>query len=232
MAYVSVVIPALNEEEVISRTIAAIPRDWVDEIIVVDNGSTDKTADEAKRAGATVVVEPARGYGNACRAGVRAASQECEILVLLDADLSDDPRELPQLLRPIIEEDYDLVLGSRMLGSREANSMTVAQVFGSWLASFMIRKVYGVHYTDMGPFRAIKKQRLDSLCMGQKTYGWSIEMQTKAAARRFKIKEVPVSWRNRAAGRSKVAGTIIGSVRAGMRILWTIVRVSYRESKG
>ena len=231
MAFISVVIPALNEQEVIARAIAAIPRGLVSEIIVVDNGSTDRTAEEARRAGAVVVSEPVRGYGRACRRGVDNVSKDCDIIVQMDADLSDDPGEMPLLVGPLIEQGYDLVLGSRLLGEREEKSMTAAQVFGSRLASIMIRSFYGVRYTDMGPFRAIKKSALDNLELEEMTYGWLIEMQTKAAARGLRIKEVAVSWRNRAAGESKVAGTITGSIRAGFRIIWTILRVAAAEMR-
>ncbi|HWX39539.1 MAG TPA: glycosyltransferase family 2 protein [Blastocatellia bacterium] len=231
MPHVSVVIPALNEEEVIAQAVQAIPPGIAAEIIVVDNGSVDGTSEQARRAGAIVVSEPVRGYGRACRAGVRAVSQDCEIIVQMDADLSDDPSEMPILIEPIVEEGYDLVLGSRMLGRRESGSMSPAQVFGSRLASLLIRLFYGVRYTDMGPFRAIRKSALDSLDMKQETYGWSIEMQTKAAARGLRVKEVPVTWRNRAAGQSKVAGTLSGSVRAGARIIWTILNVVFGETR-
>jgi glycosyltransferase involved in cell wall biosynthesis len=231
MPHVSVVIPALNEEKVIAQAVQAIPPGIAAEIIVVDNGSVDGTSEQARRAGAIVVSEPVRGYGRACRAGVRAVSQDCEIIVQMDADLSDDPSEMPILIEPIVEEGYDLVLGSRMLGRRESGSMSPAQVFGSRLASLLIRLFYGVRYTDMGPFRAIRKSALDSLDMKQETYGWSIEMQTKAAARGLRVKEVPVTWRNRAAGQSKVAGTLSGSVRAGARIIWTILNVVFGETR-
>ncbi len=231
MPNVSIIIPALNEEEVIARTVRAVPREHVFEIIVVDNGSSDRTADEARRAGAVVVSEPRRGYGRACRRGVDSVSPNCDIVVQMDADLSDDPSELPLLLEPIVEYGYDFVLGSRLLGRREDKSMTPAQVFGSWLASRMIRLIYGVRYTDMGPFRAIRRAALDSLDLREETYGWSIEMQTKAASRRLRVKEVPVSWRNRAGGESKVAGTVRGSIKAGVRIIWTILRVAYSESR-
>lgn len=231
MPFVSVVIPALNEEDVIARTVAAIPRDHVSEIIVVDNGSTDRTAEEARSAGARVVSEPARGYGRACKLGVDSVSSACDIIIQMDADLSDDPSQIPLLIGPIIDEDYDFVLGSRMLGRREAGSMTAAQVLGSRLTSLMLRWIYGVRFSDMGPFRAIKRSRLASLGMREETYGWSIEMQTKAAARGMRVKEVPVSWRNRAGGQSKVAGTVIGSARAGFRIVWTIARVAWSERR-
>ncbi|HVF91549.1 MAG TPA: glycosyltransferase family 2 protein, partial [Blastocatellia bacterium] len=176
MPNVSIIIPALNEEEVIARAVGAVPRERVLEIIVVDNGSTDRTAEEAMRAGATVVAEPRRGYGRACRRGVDSVSPLCEIIVQMDADLSDDPSELPLLLDPIVEQGYDFVLGSRLLGKREEKSMTSAQIFGSWLASRMIRLIYGVRYTDMGPFRAIRRAALESLDLREETYGWSIEM--------------------------------------------------------
>lgn len=221
----------MNEEEVIAATIDAVPREQVLEVIVVDNGSTDRTAERARQAGARVVVEPNRGYGRACRAGVDNVSEKCEVIVLMDADLSDDPSELPQLVRPIVEEGYDFVLGSRLLGKRESGSLTVAQIVGSRLASMMLRLFYGARYTDMGPFRAIRRNALESLEMREETYGWSIEMQTKAASRGLRVKEVPVSWRNRAAGESKVAGTLVGSVRAGIRIVWTILRVAFTEAR-
>ncbi|HLG16226.1 MAG TPA: glycosyltransferase family 2 protein [Blastocatellia bacterium] len=231
MPFVSVVIPALNEEAVIARTVAAIPREHVSEIIVVDNGSSDRTADEARRAGARVVTEPARGYGRACKRGVASVSPECEIIVQMDGDLSDDPSEIPLLIAPITDDGCDFVLGSRMRGRREAGSMTAAQVIGSRVASIMIRLLYGVRYSDMGPFRAIRRVTLDALEMREETYGWSIEMQVKAAARGLRVREVPVSWRNRAGGESKVAGTLIGSVRAGFRIIWTIAGVAWSEKR-
>jgi glycosyltransferase involved in cell wall biosynthesis len=229
MPRISVVIPALNEEQVVGRAVAAIPRSVVHEVIVVDNGSTDRTSDEARRAGAKVLMEPARGYGNACLAGTQAVSSDCDIIVLMDADLSDDPSQIPLLIAPIVEEEYDLVLGSRLLGAREKGSLTGAQILGSRLVSLMIRALYGVRYTDMGPFRAIKRAALQSLNMHQRTYGWSIEMQVKAAARRLRIREVPVNWRNRAAGESKVAGTLKGSVRAATRIIYTVLQVAIGE---
>ena len=153
-------------------------------------------------------------------------------IVLMDADLSDDPSEITMLIRPIVEEDFEFVLGSRLLGKREKGSLTPVQVFGSFIASLMIRMIFGIRYTDMGPFRAIKRTTLESLGMREATYGWSIEMQTKAAARKLRIKEVPVSWRNRAGGESKVAGTISGSIRAGFRIVMTILRTAINEAKG
>jgi glycosyltransferase involved in cell wall biosynthesis len=210
MPRVAIVIPALNEEEVIARTVAAIPREVVCEVIVVDNGSTDRTAEEALRAGASVVSQPERGYGRAMRRGAESLSADCEIVVQMDADLSDDPGEIRMLLEPIIERDYDL---------------------GSKIASLMIRLIYGVRYTDMGPFRAIKRSALRSLEMSEETYGWSIEMQTKAASRGLRVTEIPVTWRNRAAGASKVAGTVSGSVRAGARIVWTILKVWRQERR-
>ena len=231
MPRVAIVIPALNEEEVIARTVTSIPREVSCEVIVVDNGSTDRTAEEALKAGARVVSEPTRGYGRAMLKGAESLSPECEILVQMDADLSDDPGEISLLLEPILERDYDLVLGSRLLGRREKNSMTAAQLLGSRLASLMIRLIYGVRYTDMGPFRAIKRSALKSLEMSEETYGWSIEMQTKAASRGLRVTEIPVTWRNRAAGASKVAGTVSGSVRAGARIVWTILKVWRQERR-
>ena len=231
MSRIAIVIPALNEEEVIARTVAAIPREVACEVIVVDNGSSDRTAEEALKAGARVVSQPERGYGRAMRRGTESLSADCEIVVQMDADLSDDPGEILLLLEPILDRDYDLVLGSRLLGQREKNSMTAAQIIGSKLASLMIRMIYGVRYTDMGPFRAIKRSALKSLEMSEETYGWSIEMQTKAASRGLRVTEIPVTWRNRAAGASKVAGTVSGSVRAGARIVWTILKVWRQERR-
>ena len=231
MPTITIVIPALNEEEVIARTVAAIPRELPCEVVVVDNGSTDRTAEEAMKAGARVVSQPVRGYGRAMRRGFESLSADCEIVVQMDADLSDDPSEIHLLLEPILERDYDLVLGSRLLGKREKDSMTPAQVVGSKIASLMIRLIYGVRYTDMGPFRAIKRSALSSLEMSEETYGWSIEMQTRAASRGLRVTEIPVTWRNRAAGSSKVAGTLSGSVRAGVRIVWTILKVWRQERR-
>jgi glycosyltransferase involved in cell wall biosynthesis len=229
MPKVSVVIPALNEEAVIERTVASVLCEAVSEVIVVDNGSSDRTADLARKAGARVVSEPLRGYGRAMISGVSNVEDGCEIIVQMDADLSDDPREMSLLLGPIVDDGYDLVLGSRLLGTREKHSMTASQIFGSKLASLLLRLIYGVRYTDMGPFRAIRSSCLKSLDMREKTYGWSIEMQVKAASRGLRVKEVPVTWRNRIGGESKVAGTLSGSVRAGVRILWTIARLWKEE---
>src|SRR5579885_1874746 len=226
---ISVVIPAFNEEASIGLLVADIPRNIVDEVIVVDNGSTDKTAAIAKSKGATVVREERRGYGRACATGVEKVSQDCDIVVFMDGDYADHPEEMPNLINPISRGDYDLVIGSRIRGNRENGSMTSTQVFGSWLSSFLIKLAYGYKYTDLGPFRAIRYQSLQSLGMSEMTYGWSIEMQVKAIQRGLRVLEVPVNYRCRI-GQSKVSGTIQGSIRAGFRILWTIARLVLKSS--
>ena len=203
-----------------------MPADWVDEVIVVDNGSTDRTAEVARTAGAHVVHEPRRGYGYACAAGV-AAAQDADVLVFLDADYSFDPRELPRVVGPILEGRADLVLGSRALG--EAPSATLPhQRFGNWLAARLMRWLYGLHVTDLGPFRAIRRDRLLALDMQEMTFGWPTEMMVKAARRGYRIIEVPVTYRTRAAGRSKVSGTVRGTILAGYYILGTTLRYARR----
>jgi len=226
MTNVSVIIPALNEEEPISdvvRAIAAtnIPR----EIIVVDNGSTDQTAQRAREAGAKVVSEPNRGYGRGCAAGVRALSPECEIVVFLDGDGSDCPEFMNQLVDPIIRGTHDFVIGSRTRGKREPGSMNFQQIFSGRLAGLIMRLLYGVRYTDMCPFRAIRRDALERLSMKEKTYGWNLEMQMRAARAELRILEVPVNHRCRTGGRSKVSGTLRGTFVAGARILITFLRV-------
>jgi glycosyltransferase involved in cell wall biosynthesis len=220
------VIPALNEAPSIGmvvRGLLAHHAGVLHQIVVVDNGSTDGTAAIALEAGATVVSEPRRGYGYACLAGVRAA-EGAEIVVLVDGDAADDPADLPRVLGPLLDGTADLVVGSRALGAREPGSMTPHQVFGNWLAATLMRRLYGVAVTDLGPFRAIRRADLLALEMREMTYGWSVEMMVKAARRGLRYQEVPVTYRRRAGGVSKVAGTIGGSVRAGWCILSTTFR--------
>lgn len=223
---VSVVIPALNEEEPIADVVRAVPGAWADEIIVVDNGSTDRTAARAQQAGARVISEPQRGYGRACRAGVRAVGADCEIVVFLDGDGSDCPELMGELLQPLIDGTHDFVIGSRTRGQREPGSMNFQQIFAGRLAGWLLRPLYGVRYTDMCPFRAIRRDALARLGMREETYGWNLEMQMRAARARLRILEVPVSHRRRAGGASKVSGTLGGTLRAGTRILATLARIA------
>lgn len=221
-----VIIPAYNEEAAIGQVIAEIPKEWVREIVVADNRSTDNTAARAKEAGATVVYEPLPAYGRACLRGmeyVKSLQSPPDIIVFLDGDHSDYPAQLPDLVKPILEENYDMVIGSRALGQRESGSMTPPQVFGNWLATSLLRLLYGVHYTDLGPFRAIKWDKLLALDMQDTTYGWTVEMQVKAAKQRMKTKEVPVRYRKRI-GFSKISGTAKGVVLAGYKIITTIFK--------
>jgi glycosyltransferase involved in cell wall biosynthesis len=223
---VSVVIPALNEAENIAAVVRELPWDLIRECIVVDNGSTDATAAEAASAGAMVVRQPQPGYGRACAAGAAAADTGSGILVFMDGDGSDVPAEMGQLLEPIVSGECDFVIGSRMRGKREPGSMLISQIFAGWLAGVLLRLLYRVRYTDMGPFRAITREALNRLHMREETYGWNLEMQMRAAQCRLRIREIPVSYRNRAGGISKVAGSLSGSIRAAIRITQTLLRVA------
>ena len=227
---ISVIIPALNEEE----PIAAVVRDCLTtglpaEVIVVDNGSTDRTADRAREAGAKVVSEPTPGYGRACAAGIRALAPECEIVVFLDGDGSDCPEFMPQLVDPIRRGEFDFVIGSRTRGKRERGSMNFQQVFAGRLAGLFLRVLYGVRYSDMCPFRAIRRDALEQLQMRETTYGWNLEMQMRAARARLRILEVPVNHRCRTGGESKVSGTLRGTFVAGTRIIATLFRVAFER---
>ena len=226
---ISVVIPALNEEEPIAEVIRAIPARLVTEIIVVDNGSSDRTAERAQGAGARVVRQPARGYGRACRAGVEAVSPLADVVVFLDGDGSDRPEAMELLLSPLAAGSHDFVIGSRVRGEREPGSMNGAQLFAAALASGCVRLLYGVRYTDMCPFRAIRRDALLSLGMREETYGWNLEMQMKAARSGLRILEVPVPHRRRKGGRSKVSGHLVASVNAAARILWTLGRLALQR---
>lgn len=221
-----VIIPAFNEENSVGHVVRDIPATLVDEIIVVNNNSNDQTAVQAARAGATVLNEPIQGYGRACLTGIAYAaslSPQPAIAVFLDADYSDYPGEMVQLIEPILKGEVDMVIGSRALGKRERGSMTPQQVFGNWLATTLLRWLYAVRYTDLGPFRAIRFSSLLALDMQDKTYGWTVEMQLKAARNRLRIMEVPVSYRRRI-GFSKISGTVKGTVLAGYKIITTIFR--------
>ncbi|MCA1640706.1 MAG: glycosyltransferase family 2 protein [Acidobacteria bacterium] len=223
---VSVVIPALDEEEPIADVVRAVPRRVAEEVIVVDNGSRDRTAERARAAGARVVSEPRRGYGRACRAGVGALSAGCEIVVFLDGDGSDRPESMDRLVEPISAGTHDFVVGSRTRGERERGSLNFQQVFAGRAAGLLLRLLYGVRYTDMCPLRAIRRDALARLGMREETYGWNLEMQMRAARAGLRILELPVSHRRRAGGESKVSGSLRGTVRAGARILLTLLRVA------
>ncbi len=224
--YVSVVIAALNEEAAIGKVIGEVPREIADEIIVVDNGSTDRTAEVAQAAGARLVTEPKHGYGRAFSAGLRSLSTDFEIFVFLDGDGIYYPEMIGWLVQPIIEGTHDFVISSRTRGRRERGSMSWHQVFAGYLVGFFLRLLYSVHSTDMGPFRAIRRGALDSLGMGEETYGWPLEMQMRAARAGLRILEVPVDYRRRAGGQSKIAGTVRGSIKAASRILFTLARIA------
>lgn len=229
--YISVIIAALNEEAAITSVISAVPASLVDEIIVVDNGSTDRTAEMATAAGARVVTEPVPGYGRAFRAGIQALSCECEIIVFLDGDGSDCPEMMDRLVQPIIEQEADFVIGSRTRGRRESGSMNFHQVFAGYMVGFILRVLYGVRSTDMGPFRAIRRETLDLLGLREETYGWPLEMQMRAARAGVRTVEVPVDYRRRAGGHSKIAGTVRGSFLAASRILTTLARIALEKKK-
>lgn len=225
---ISVIIPALNEEEPIAGVVAAIPRSLAGEIIVVDNGSTDATAVRAEAAGARVVSEPKRGYGAACWAGVQALSPECTIVIFLDGDGSDCAEFMDRLVAPIQAGTHDFVIGSRTRGKREPGSMNATQLFAGWFAGLLMRLRYGVRYTDMGPFRAIRRSALETLDMRERTFGWNLEMQMMAAHKRLRILELPVDHRCRTGGESKVTGNLRATARATVKIASTFLRIAVR----
>lgn len=224
---IAVVIPALDEEAAIGEVVREVPRDLVREIIVVDNGSVDRTAAVARAAGARVVPETVRGYGAACLTGALAAV-EAEVLVFLDGDRSDDPAEMPRVLAPLLEGRADLVLGSRLSGGVEAGALGPHQRLGNRVVTLLLRLLYGLRLTDIGPFRAIRADVLRTLGMEQRTHGWPVEMIVKAARRGYRVAEVPVRCRRRI-GRSKVGGTLKGSLLAGYRLLATTLRYAWRR---
>jgi glycosyltransferase involved in cell wall biosynthesis len=222
---IDVIIPAFNEEKSIGHVIADIPKEWVRQILVCNNGSTDATAEVAEAAGARVIDAPQKGYGNACLAGMAEIAQMShpDIIVFLDGDYSDHPEELPLVVAPIIDQEVDLVIGSRAKGNLEKGSMQPQQIFGNWLATHLIKTFYKVEFSDLGPFRAVTYPALMKMKMEDKNFGWTVEMQVKAAKLGLKCAEVPVTYRRRI-GVSKVSGTLSGTVRAGQKIIWTIFK--------
>ncbi|NNC50982.1 MAG: glycosyltransferase family 2 protein [Flaviramulus sp.] len=230
MTKIKVIIPAFNEADSIAHVINDIPT-IVDEVIVVSNNSTDLTEINAKKAGATVLIETKMGYGNACLKGMSYISKQNEkpdIIVFLDGDFSDYPEELTKLVTPIIDDNIDFVIGARDKNLREPGSMTKPQVFGNWLATSLMRLFFNAKYTDLGPFRAIKYEKLLALNMEDKTYGWTVEMQLKGLRQKLKYTEIPVNYRNRI-GVSKVSGTVKGAIFAGVKILGWIFKYSIKK---
>ncbi len=227
---IDVIIPAFNEEKSLAYVLQDLPSEWVRQVIVCNNGSTDATASVARAGGAIVIDQPERGYGNACLAGIRylsglEPSEQPSIIVFLDADYSDFPDQLPEVVAPILESNADLVIGSRRLGGMEPGSMTFPQRFGNWLAPALIRLLYGYRFSDLGPFRAMRWEKLLQLDMSDPNFGWTVEMQVKAAKQKLVCREVPVRYRKRAGGKSKVSGTIKGTVLASWKIIITIFRL-------
>jgi len=229
MPKIKVIIPAFNEAKSIANVIKEIP-EIVEEIIVVNNNSTDQTLSMAKNAGATVLFEEQKGYGYACLKGMEYISfqnDRPDIIVFLDGDYSDHPEELIKIIRPIVEDDMDFVVGARVKELREPHSMTPQQIFGNWLATSLMRLFFGSTFTDLGPFRAIKYDQLLKLNMEDRTYGWTVEMQLKALKQKLKYIEIPVKYRQRI-GISKVSGTVKGSIFAGIKILGWIFKYSFK----
>jgi len=224
---IDVIIPAFNEQDAIGNVIDDIPKDWVRDIIVADNNSKDDTSAVAKSHGATIVFQANSGYGNACLKALEYVAQKeikPDIIVFLDGDYADFPEEIPQLVAPILKEQMDMVIGSRAIGDLEKGAMTPQQIFGNWLATTLIKYIYKYQFTDLGPFRAIKYDSLLALKMIDQNYGWTVEMQVKAAQQKMKCTEIPVKYRVRI-GQSKVSGTVKGTIMAGYKILWTIFKL-------
>ncbi len=230
LAGLVVVIPALDEQEPIAGVVRAVLAEGPDRVIVVDNGSTDATGERAAAAGAEVVAQPQRGYGRAVAAGVAAVPAACRVVAFLDGDGSDCPEFLPALVAPILAGSHDFVMGSRVRGRREKGSMNGAQLLAGRLAGVLLRLLYGVRFTDMSPFRAIRRDCLDRLGMREETYGWNVEMQMRAAKAGLRILEIPVDHRCRTGGESKVSGTLKGTLKAGYRIVTTVLRIATARS--
>ena len=225
----AVIIPALNEEEALAHVVAEMPWDLVHEVIVVDNGSTDRTGEVALAAGAHVVLEERRGYGYACAAGVAAAGDRSDVLIFMDGDGSDDAGQMQALVQPIERDEADLVLGSRVLGPAARGALLPHQRLGNSLTTALVRLLYGQRVTDLSPFKAISRSVLDELGMREMTYGWTVEMIVKCARRKHRIVEVPVATRPRVAGKSKVSGTVKGTALAAYYLLGTTFKYAWRD---
>ena len=229
----SVIIPAFNEEKSIPYVLNDIPN-FVNQVIVCDNSSTDKTSEIAKNMGAKVVFEEKKGYGNACLKAIsylRNLKDKPEIVVFIDGDYSDDPKQMKKIVDPIYYEGYDLVLGARTKSLRDKNSMTAHQIFGNWLACFLMRIFFNSRFKDLGPFRAITWDKLMQLDMRDKSFGWTIEMQIKALIKNYKYKEIGVKYKKRI-GKSKISGTLVGSILAGKKILYLIFKYYFKKKVG
>jgi glycosyltransferase involved in cell wall biosynthesis len=222
---VALVIPVIDERATIAGVVRAVPRDVIDEIIVVDGGSRDDTVAAARAADAAVIVEPRAGYGAACLVGIRAAA-DCGVIAFIDGDGSDDPADLRRVVEPILAGEQDFVIGSRARAARAAGSMGAHQLLAGRLAGLAMRALYGVRYTDMGPLRAIRRAALEKLAMRERSYGWNLEMQMRAARAKLRILELPVAHRPRAGGASKVAGSLRGTLRASWNLATTFLRVA------
>ncbi|MGH9470120.1 MAG: glycosyltransferase family 2 protein [Terriglobia bacterium] len=220
----ALIVPALNEENSVGKLLAQIPRERFQEIVVVDNGSTDQTARVAREAGARVIHESQRGYGTACQSGLASLSPAVNAIVFMDADLSDDPADASRLLDYFDAGGWDLVIGSRVLGNPEAGSLTPLQRFGNALTTRMIRLLWGVRFTDLGPLRVVRRDALERMALRDRDFGWNVEMQARAAMLGMKLAEIPVSYRRRKFGSSKISGTLKGSFQAGAKIIFTIAR--------
>lgn len=223
---VAVIIPCLNEEDPIGDVVREVLATDVGDVFVVDNGSTDRTAERARAAGARVVSEPIRGYGRACAAGLAAIRPETEIVCFLDGDGSDVPAFLPDIIERVARGDADFVMGSRLRGQREPGSMTPQQIAAGWLAGRLLRLTYGAHFTDMSPLRAMRVDKLRSLGMTEATYGWNLEMQMRAAASGLRCLEIPVDHRQRRGGASKVSGNLVAGLQAAWKITTTFLRLA------
>jgi len=226
MPEVDVIIPAFDEEQSIGKVVRGIPKHLVRNIVVVNNNSSDNTAKVAEESGAVVLTENKQGYGWACMKGIHYIIEKHgndDIIAFMDGDFSDYGEQLELVVRPIADEGFDMVIGSRLLGKKEKGSMTLPQVFGNRLSAFLLKTLYGKKFTDLGPMRAMKADKLMALDMREMRYGWTVEMQLKAAKRNYKIREVPVDYRKRI-GHSKVSGTVKGTLLAGYRILYTIIK--------
>ncbi len=220
----ALIIPALNEAKSISMLLHRIPREIFAQIIVVDNGSQDQTAAISSAAGAQVISEPRRGYGQACWTGIQHVHDSVTAIAFMDGDCSDDPEDLVKMLQRFDQDQCDMVLGSRVMGNPEPGSLSSLQKFGNWLSTGLIAMIWQVDFTDLGPMRVVRHDSLARLDLRDRTFGWTVEMQARAAQLRLRVCEVPVNYHRRAHGRSKISGTVLGSLRAGGRILWTILR--------